>query len=111
MKEAETREEVFALPYYFTENGRKRYMEVHDETSRYRVFDEYGRQIKDYWYGDWWERHFNDRNHTVYAVHFDAVDNSIYRIRRDMHKYEYKENYWKNRDDDPCVQIMKVFKK
>ncbi|MDE5835232.1 MAG: hypothetical protein K2H26_06900 [Ruminococcus sp.] len=110
MKEAETKEEIFALPYYFTEDGRKRYIEFHEE-DRYRVFDEYGRQIKDYWYGEWWERHFNDRNHTVYAIHFDFVDSRIYRIKRVMHHYEYRENYWKCRDDDPKVKIMKILKK
>ncbi len=97
MQEAETKEEIFALPYYFTENGRKRYMEIHDsDMRRYRIFDEYGRQIKDYWYGDWWEKHFNDSRHTVLTVDCNAINGNITRYKRKMREWEYIENFWKN---------------
>ncbi|MDE5557897.1 MAG: hypothetical protein K2J32_09470 [Ruminococcus sp.] len=97
MKEAETREEVFALPYYFTENGKKRYMEVHDYRQyRYKVFDEYGRMIKDYYYGDWWEKRFNDFQHTVICIDCNGINGQITRIKRDMYEWEYIENYWKD---------------
>jgi len=97
LQEAETKEEIFALPYYFTENGRKCYMEIHDsDMRRYRIFDEYGRQIKDYWYGDWWEKHFNDLRHTVLTVDCNAINGKITRYKRKMREWEYIENFWKN---------------
>lgn len=96
MEEAGTREEIFALPYYLTEDGRKRYMEIHDDDMlRYRVFDEYGRLIKDYWYGDWSETYLNDRNHTAIHIDCNAINGKITKLKRKMYEWEYIENYWK----------------
>ena len=96
--EVSERDEIFALPSYTTEDGKKRYIDIRDESDgdlrQYVVFDEYGRQIEDYWYGDWWKKIFNDKTHTVTDIDCNAINGVITKIRRKMKKWEYIENYW-----------------
>lgn len=97
IKSAVTREEIFSLPYYLTENGRKRYMNIRDyDMLLYDIYDEYGRRIKAYWYGEWWEKHFNDFRYTVLDIDCNAINGVITRTKRDMREWEYIENYWKD---------------
>lgn len=96
--EATERDEIFALPRYTAEDGKARYIDVRDasggELRQYAVFDEYGRMIEDYWYGDWWKKIFNDKTHTVTDIDCNAINGVITRSRRKMKKWEYIENYW-----------------
>lgn len=93
---AVTREEIFSLPCYFTEDGRKRYINIRDDMYLYDIYDEYGRRIKAYWYGEWWEKHFNDRKHTVLDIDCNAINGKITKLTRKMREWEYIENYWKD---------------
>lgn len=93
-----TRKEIFSLPCYYTETGRKRYINIRDyDMLLYDVYDEYGRRIKAYWYGEWWEKHFNDRNHTAFDIDCNAITGTITKCRRNMYEWEYIENYWKRK--------------
>ncbi len=96
-KEVSTKEEIFNLPYYLTENGRKRYMEIFGQDC-YKVFDEYGRTIEDYWYGYWWKKFYNDRKHKVTVINHDAENGVTSKYTRKMEEWEYIKNYWKVRD-------------
>jgi len=98
LKEVSTREEIFNLPYYLTENGRKRYMEVFDEERRYKIFDEYGRMIEDYWYGFWKKYIYNDRKHTTTIVYHNAENCDISKHTRKMNEFEYIKKHKKTKN-------------
>ncbi len=90
MKEAETKEEIFSLPYYFTENGKKRYMEIfRNDMLHYNIYDEYGRLIKEYYYGDWWKYFYNDKTGRVTVIDFDAISCRKNKYIRDFNKEDY----------------------
>lgn len=99
-EDAERRKaEIFSYPYYYTEDGRKRYINVGDirdnRLCQYEVFDEYGRKLEDYWYGELVKTVYNDKKHTAFYLAIDPYAEKVTKENRPMYEWEYIENYWK----------------
>lgn len=90
IKEVETKEEIFNLPCYFTEDGKKRYMEILKyDMMHYNIYDEFGRIIKVYFFGDWWKYFYDDKRHRVTIIRLDAINCSKTKYVRDFRKSDY----------------------
>lgn len=83
-REVESKEEIFGLPYYLTQDGKKRYLNIiHDWW--YFIYDEYGRELEEHFGNSYWLTYYNDVKHFKICIFFDQ-ETSI--KHRNVWKYE-----------------------
>lgn len=71
MAEIESWEELYNLPCYFTEDMRKRYLNIIWENYWWEVYDEYGRMIEEHYGNSYWYIHYDDYRHCQTFISFD----------------------------------------
>jgi hypothetical protein len=87
--EVESREELLKLPYYLTEDGKKRYLHTVMADYWWELYDEYGRILEEHYGNSYTYYHYDDVKHIRKIESFDQ-DNSTKRTYvREYYPWDY----------------------